>query len=925
MKQLLPLLLFACCFTLFGQSKPFEISGSLRSEDANEPLESATIYLERVKDTTLLTYTISDRKGLFNLSGKTPDDELDLFISYVGYQSIKRRLSMDQPTIDLGEIKMVPGETLDEVVIRSVAPITIKKDTLEFNVKSFKTRKDATVEDLLKELPGVEVNEEGEIIVNGKPVNKILVNGKPFFGDDPTITTRNLTKEIIEKVQITDTKTDAEAFAGEEGDDQNKTINLTIKEENNKGVFGRVAGGAGTDERYEFAGIFNYFDNDQRVSVLAGGNNINSPGFSFGEITKMFGRGTTASFNSNGSFSINGRSFGLGDGIVTSRNAGTTYADSFGEKVEISADYFYAGSNSENEQTTQRENIIPGNRFFTNSSAESVNDNNDHRMNMRLDIKPDSMFLINIRPRFQFNNGMSRSSRFEQSRDSDQVLTNESSVSSMRESRTNRFSNDLDITKRFGSDGSYLKFNLSTEVNDDTSDEFLNSTASVFGDDPSEIIRDQFTDRALDFTSYYARADYRLPLVSKKLFMNFKYSHRDDRRNSRQSTFDFNEDSGQYDLFNTELSTDFEFRNERYTPALRMNYRGEYTSASLEFGYVFRTLTNSDELRPELSLSRRFEAPELSSNFNHRFSDKASVYAGYNLSNTPPTLEQLQPFQDVSDPLNITTGNPDLKPTNNHSLYTGFNNFDFQKGTGFYGYLSFNAQTDQVVSQTLVDENFIRNTTFVNVNGNYNGNISGTFSKDIKLDSIRTLKIRVGSSASLSNFVNFNNDVLYDTRNTTLSPNVNLTFVWKDVFQLRPNYRINITRSRFDIDAFEDQNFVRHTLRLRTTTYVPKGLEWQNDISYNYNPNVAEGFQRSVWFWNSTLAYSVLKDQGTVTLKVYDLLNQNNNAQRTVNANFIQDSQSTVLRRYFMLSFSWKFNSLGSKGKTDDGGIFFFD
>lgn len=216
-----------------------------------------------------------------------------------------------------------------------------------------KQKKDANVEDLLKELPGVEVDDDGKITINGKEVNKILVNGKPFFGDDPTITTRNLTKEIIEKVQISDTKTKAEGFTGEAGDAENKTINLTIKEENNKGVFGRVAAGAGTDKRYEFAGMVNIFDNEQRISVLAGGNNINSVGFSFGEIRKMFGGGNSISFNgSNGSFTIDGRTFGGGEGITKSNNAGVNYADELKKGVDISADYFYSGSSSYNAIST---------------------------------------------------------------------------------------------------------------------------------------------------------------------------------------------------------------------------------------------------------------------------------------------------------------------------------------------------------------------------------------------------------------------------------------------------------------------------------------------------------------------------------------------------------------------------------------------
>src|SRR5690606_32932575 len=243
-KILLVLALFSATYA-FSQSKPFKISGTILAESDKTPLESATIYLETLKDTTLVTYTISDKNGKFTLENSTYNDSLNLTISYIGFETYSKIIALNKPEFQLGTIELKTANMLDEIVIKSRAPITIKKDTLEFNVSSFKTKKDANVEDLLKELPGVEVDEEGKITINGKEVSQILVNGKPFFGSDPTITTRNLTKEIIEKVQIVDTKTKSEAFSGEEGDTENKTINLTIKEENNKGVFGRVSAGGG--------------------------------------------------------------------------------------------------------------------------------------------------------------------------------------------------------------------------------------------------------------------------------------------------------------------------------------------------------------------------------------------------------------------------------------------------------------------------------------------------------------------------------------------------------------------------------------------------------------------------------------------------------------------------------------------------------
>jgi len=303
---------------LNAQQQIYSISGKVLSDD-QKLLKSATVYIESPKDITLLNYTITNKNGEFSLKGKSYDQELTLFVSYVGFNLERQLLKLTGEPLELTPIQLqVNTNTLDEIVIKSRAPITIKKDTLEFNAASFKTRKDATVEDLLKELPGVEVGDDGAILVNGKPVSRILVNGKPFFGDDPTIATRNLTKEMIEKVQVVDTKTESEAFAGEDGDQENKTINLTISEEKNRGAFGRLATRGRTDERYEVAGLYIFFNNNRRLSFLVGSNNINSPGFNFGEIQKIFGDGQSIMMRSDGAFQIDDMQFGMGKGVMQS-------------------------------------------------------------------------------------------------------------------------------------------------------------------------------------------------------------------------------------------------------------------------------------------------------------------------------------------------------------------------------------------------------------------------------------------------------------------------------------------------------------------------------------------------------------------------------------------------------------------------------
>ncbi|WP_299672096.1 outer membrane beta-barrel protein [uncultured Polaribacter sp.] len=897
------LLAIAILFSILGytQNKAFEITGTLISKEDKTVLEAATVYVERLKDSTLVTYTITDKKGVFKLENKTYDKQLKLLISFVGYKTYSKIIKINQPKINLDTIHMKVGNNiLDEVVIKSRAPITIKKDTLEFNVKFFKTKKDANVEDLLKVLPGVEVDLDGKITINGKPVNKILVNGKPFFGNDPVIATRNLAKAIIETVQVVDTKTDAQAFTGEVADGKNKTINLTVKKENNKGVFGNTSIGLGTDERYEYKGMLNRFNNDQRISIILGGNNHNSIGFSSGI----------------SNFSMVGGPSNLGSGslpgITTSSNVGVNFVDEITKTFDLATDYFYANSSTENKTTTQRENILPNSRFFTNSESFSLNDSYSNKANMGFDFKIDATLLINIKPSFKFTNSENLFSSAETSSDELNKLINQSTTQSTRKNLSKNFNNDIDITKKFGSKGAYLSVSIENDISASESDSFLESEINIYGDNPNNIVRDQFTDGDNEVNNFRTNFKYNLPLIAKELMLNLGYSYSNDTRHDIQSTLD-KDINGNYTVFNTDLSTDFKYIDEILKPEVSINYRSKKGSTNFGISYLSRTLENQDLLRPQFNIARKFKAVELNTGFRLNFSSKSAMNMSYHLTNRPPQLSQLQAFQDVSNPLNIRVGNPNLEPRSDHTISANFYTHNFQKGTGFNFRLITSFMNNQVVSNTIINEDLVSKTTYTNVNGNYMSSGGASYSKRVKIDSLRSVNIGVSLNGSLNKTINFNNGIKYASRNTSIRPGVNLTFSWKDVMYVRPSYTVSFSRNSFDIDSFDDREFLSHNLNLNLTTSLPKKFDWRNDIRYNYNPNVAANFQKSSWFWNSTLSYAILKDKATLSLKAYDILKQNTNARRTANQNFIQDSQSTVLQQYFMIGFSWKFNNTGKR------------
>ncbi|MEE9406925.1 MAG: outer membrane beta-barrel protein [Polaribacter sp.] len=897
--------LFLICLLLssiaFSQTKNFTITGIVQSTKDKELIESATVHAERVKDSSIVSYTITNSKGGFNLIGETSDDKIKLVVSYIGFNPYIKII--DVKNQNLGTLFIKASNVLDAVVIRSSAPITIKKDTLEFNVKSFKTKADANVEDLLKKLPGVEVDDEGNITVNGKSVNKILVNGKPFFGNDPTITTRNLTKDIVEKIQITDTKTNAQAFSGEDSDGENKTINLTIKKENNKGYFGKVAAGAGTNDRYEYAGMVTRFKGTERIGLLAGGNNINSPGFSFGNQRLQFGG--------------NNRSFGGGQGIVTSNNYGINYINTFGKIFEVSGDYFYKNSESDNKSSTNRETFLSdGTSFFRNSENTSLNDSDSHDASIDFEIEIDSTFRIDIESDFNKNLNTNTFKSQSQTLNNTKTLINDSNIGSIADSDRNTFDNEINLTKKFGSKGAFLRVELTANLRETNTDDFVKSETNIYGSNPDQIIRDQFSDGNSDVKILGSEITYRFPITAKKLFLDVAYDYRNTNTKSKRSTFDFDQITNDYTSFSNLLSTDFEYSNAVKRPSVELEFRNKKWSASTEIAYSSRTLENKDFLRPQTNLVREFNNLEYGFNVRFRKSRTSGYRFRYNFRNSTPSLSQLQPFRDESNPLNIITGNPSLLPSTTHNIRFGASNFNWQKRTGFWSFANISFTNDRVVANTIINPNsLIRETTYANVDGFVSIRAGGSYSSTKKWEDFGSLRTEFRAFGTYSKNINFNNGVQYSSKITAISPRIGFDFTWNKVLQIRPSYTVSFSKNTYDIQNFSNRNFTSHDITIVTSTNFLKKIEWLNDVKYNYNPNIADGFQKSAWFWNTTLRYSILKNSGAISLKIYDVLDQNTNARRVATDDYIQDSSSTILNQYAMLSFTWKFNSLGKAGK----------
>ncbi len=888
----------------------FLVKGSL-IDDNEKPLESATIYLEEPNG-TLVDYTLSNQNGTFEIAGKVQNDSLFMFVSYTGFKPVKQLIDLKkQSSWSFNNLQMkIDDQTLEEVLVQAQAsPVTVKTDTLEFNAASFKTKANANLEDVLKKLPGVSVNNAGEISINGKPVSKILVNGKSFFGDDPKIATKNLPKELINKIQVVDTKTKTEEFTGKEGDSQNKTLNITIDEDKNRGYFARITAGIGTQDRYEASGIANYFKNNFRLSVLGGSNNINSSGFSFDEIYDAMGRNAySISRSSNGSFSINGNSFGGGNsGITQTYNTGFSLVNEWEERTELETDYFFNRSNTETKTKINRENILPDRIFFNESNAISKRDNDNHRASFDISFRPDSLTRISVRPNFSYNKGKSQSDSETNSFQEDYTIINQAETRNDTEFEQLNFATRLGASRKLDTLGSYVNLNLNYNTNTTENEQLFYSLREIFDSNGSLTntdLQDQRIKENTDTKTFNTGVGARLAL-RKKLFLDVEYTLNYSKSKNERLVY---ENSTENLL--QQLSNDFKTSNLKHRPSLGMVYRSKKLRASLSAGVEQLELTNEDQFT-----GYRFESnfTNFYSNLylRYRINQAASIYFNYESEQNAPSISQLQPVENRTNPLNIIQGNPDLKPNLTHNFYFSFNNYNFKTKSGLYTYAGADFIQDKVTSISQTNTDLIRETSYTNVNGAYSAFIGANYSFLFSRRDFYDLKLRLGLSGAYSRDVGFSNAVEFVAKDSRLSPSLRLDIDFTDILQLTPYYEINLRNAKYSLPTRNNERFVNHEIGVEVTSFWPKNLIFGNDIAYQRLGNVSPGFTNNFILWNMSLGYQFFDEKATFKVKVFDVLDQNIATRRQTGEDFIQDTQELVLERYMMFSLTFKLDQFG--------------
>lgn len=912
--------LFFCLFTLiFCISKigaqEFQIQGRVIDSISKTPLGAATVHTETIADSTLIEYAITDMDGRFTMEGRTAHKRIRVVFSYNGFKTIEEVIE-PMPNTNLGLVSMVErAEQLEGVsVIGSRAPITIKKDTLEFNVASFKTRPDATVEEVLKKLPGVEIDSDGRITVNGKEVDKVLVNGQVFFSSDPKVATKSLPKEVISTIQITDTKTTEQEFSGDAGDGNTKTINLTLKEDKNRGYMGRLSGGYGTDERYQGNGLLNHFNDTERISLLGSSNNVNNPGFSFDEIYEMVGsaRSGDLRFNNNGGFSIGNLSFGFGQGITTSSTLGGSYANQEKDKYKVDGNYFFTYSDSQNGERTFRENLLPENHFFTETESDFVGITSSNQGTVNLEFDIDKTLKITAKPSLNFNRANSSDFNYSTSFDSDGQAINQNDSRLTSEAHQRIYSNELRIMKKLDTLGRY--FSVSFENQNDIGNvvSTLSSLSEIFGENQNQESLDQRTLINSTNNQYKVNLRYRQPLT-QNIVVDFGYGYDNWQQTNKRSIFGLDPDIEEYLVFDRSLSSDFKFSSKQYVPLLGLRYNEKKIRFHITAEFYGLRMDNRDNIQ-ETFYEKRYDKFLFQSFLDYSMGNNKRLSFSYRSNLSFPTMGQLQPVVNLNNPLNIVIGNPNLLPGTNHHLYFSFNNYNWKERTGFLLYSGLDLQDDQVVTSTETNEDLVRTTTYTNVSGNYSSYTGITYSKEIKKDSTFTFKYNLRPYLYINKSIVFTNGSRLEADQINIRPRVGLTFTFKERFEIEPEYTYNMYRTTYSLDNLSDVDYTRQDISLKTTVYWPRNIIWGNDMVYSYNGNVGQGFDRDAIYWNMSVGFQFMEKRATLKFLAFDLLNQNINTRRTTGQDFIQDYQGTVLKQYFMGSLTIKFDSFAKSG-----------
>lgn len=885
------------------------------NDSEGEGLPQATVRLLTSRDSTFVKGGKTTGTGTYTLTDVKPGKYI-VEASYLGY-----RTSYSNITVGKSGTTSVPEIKLDEssIMLNAVSvtgvktPIKVAEDTVEFNAGSYKTAPNAVVEDLLKRLPGVEVDSDGSITANGQKVSKILIEGKEFFSDDPKVASKNLPVDMVEKLQVVNRKSDLARLTGVDDGEEETVINLTVKPGMKNGYFGTIEGGYGTDSRYIGSFNLNRFWNDNQMTLLGNFNNINEEGFT----------------DSNGN---RFRRFGGNKGINTTQAFGVNFNVGRGEILRVGGDVMYSHSDRDSRQMQSRQYLFADSSSYADSRKQSRDRGHNLRADFRIQWKPDSFNVIEFRPNFSYNMNNSRSldSTLIQAGDAQRSHVSHTLNNSSSRGHSIEYGINAIYSHNFRNrPGRSFSVNLRYNHSNVRESENAYSLNRFFNYGDSVDLYDQYTASRTWSDMAQARVTWTEPLgdAKKGNFLTFAYRIQYRWNNSDRMVYDHpllapgpdgipGIDYSQL-IANDTLSN--RFRNDFFNQDIRVGYRHVSKRHNLDVGVsLVPSSSKSDNLtHPEKRVPERWVwnfAPFL--NYRLKMDKSTSLNINYRGRSSQPSMTQLQPVADYSDPMRIVVGNPSLDPSFTHYLRARFQDFNMEKQRSIMVMADFDMTQNSIVSRTTFNrETGGQVTTYENVNGVWSGRMMGMFSMPLRN---KAWQFSAHTFVMYNQRVGFNNGDRNRSGSLLWNLMPSLSFRPDNLeFEFRPRYSIQYTTNSLKSAA----NMTVHNYggTFSAYYYTPIGVILNSDLTYTATKGYSQGFDTKEWMWNASISYQLLRNKSlTLSMKAYDLLQQRRNISRTVTANYIDDVSYNDLTRYFMFTVSWKFNTFGKGQQPAD-------
>ncbi|SFC37604.1 Outer membrane protein beta-barrel family protein [Flexibacter flexilis DSM 6793] len=924
MQKLLLSFLFGLAAFLAQAQNPtrIRIQGTVQ-DTTGEKLPAATVMLLQPQDSSLVSYAVTNTNGAFEFKNVKNNPYL-LKISYVGYLPYQRRIAASATDInDIGTLKIKPitKELLEVVIQTAKAPLSIKGDTIEYDASSFKVPTGSTVEDLLRRLPGIEVDVDGNVKAQGKDIKRVTVDGKTFFGGDPKSATKNLGAETLSKVQVFNDKSEQAKLTGIDDGKREKVMNLALKDEFKKGAFGKITAAAGTEDRWATRGNYNRFNQKEQFSVIGYANNINETGVNWEDYGEFKGNNSFNDFdNGDFGFSSGGNFYYMtsdvvnnfdGRGFTKNAGVGVNYNYSH-EKTKFNTSYFYNQTRLNLDQYSYKQTFLQNSSFYNLDTTAQNNFRGNHSINMRLEQNLDSNNTLITKATARFSGSDNTNKQYQRYLNNDKIAENTLNIDNGSDLSSYTVSGTAIYRHKFKKKG--RSFAASAAANISSSDETQNLssiTKYLTSTDPNAQIRAirQLNDNNNDQTQLKSSLLYLEPL-SKKFYWETFYNFSSDHRKVYRDAFNRLQSDERMDSLSTY------YTNQIYYNRVGSSVRYSNSGVNVSVGAAGLRYDLEGSYAPSASLpsshiNRNFTA--FSPNIDASIETDNNMYlsTSYSFNVKAPQLNDLQPIVNNSNPYYVTTGNPDLLPERSHNFNFSINKFDPSTFSYLNFWIDYTSYLSRVVYNQTIDPDFVTYTRPENISGGYS--LAPSLYAGIPIVKTK-LKFNMNAGYELGETPTFINSA----RNNTTSNNYNggLGFSFTPTDKLILDLGGNLTYNTIDYSIQKSQNQKIWNRSARTTLKwnFYKKFFFEGNFNYNSYENNRLDFKQNIPIINASLRKLFLKDNKLeVRLAAFDLLNKRKSIYQNGMQNTITQQTALTLARYFMLSVSYNLRGYSDK------------